>query len=41
MYVRDWNLHMLCGKEILAGPNRFESALLVGEGDSIPDLHRS
>jgi hypothetical protein len=31
----DLDLHMSCGKEILAGPNRFESPLLLGEEDSI------
>jgi hypothetical protein len=31
----DLNLHMSCGKETLAGPNRFESSLLLGEEDSI------
>jgi hypothetical protein len=29
------NLNMSCGKETLAGPNRFESPLLLGEEDSI------
>jgi hypothetical protein len=31
----DLDLHMSCGKETLAGPNRFESPLLLGEEDSI------
>jgi hypothetical protein len=31
----DLDLHMSCGMEILAGPNRFESPLLLGEEDSI------
>jgi hypothetical protein len=35
------NLHMLCGKETLAGPNQFESPLLLGEEDSSTVLHRS
>jgi hypothetical protein len=29
------NLHMSIGKETPAGPNRFESPLLLGEEDSI------
>jgi hypothetical protein len=32
----DLDLHMSCGKETPAEPNRFESPLLLGEGDSIP-----
>jgi hypothetical protein len=28
-------LYMSCGKEILAGPNQFESPQLLGEEDSI------
>jgi hypothetical protein len=28
-------LHMSCGKETLAGPNRFESTQLLGEEDLI------
>jgi hypothetical protein len=31
----DLDLHMLCGKETPAGPNRFESPQLLGEEDSI------
>jgi hypothetical protein len=31
----DLDLHMSCGKETLARPNRFESPLLLGEDDSI------
>jgi hypothetical protein len=31
----DLDLHMSCGMETLAGPNRFESPLLLGEEDSI------
>jgi len=31
----DPDLHMLCGKETPARPNRFESPLLLEEGDSI------
>jgi hypothetical protein len=30
----DVDLHMSCGKETPAGPNRFESPLLLGEEDS-------
>jgi hypothetical protein len=38
MYVGtglDPSLHMSCGKETLAGPNQFESPLLLSEEDSI------
>jgi hypothetical protein len=31
----DLDLHMSCGKETPAGPNRFESPWLLGEEDSI------
>jgi hypothetical protein len=31
----DLDLHMLCGKETPAGPNRFESPQLLSEEDSI------
>jgi hypothetical protein len=31
----DLDLHMSCGKETPAGPNRFESLQLLGEEDSI------
>jgi hypothetical protein len=31
----DLDLHISCGKETPAGPNRFESSLLLDEGDSI------
>jgi hypothetical protein len=31
----DLDLHMSCGMETLARPNRFESPLLLGEEDSI------
>jgi hypothetical protein len=31
----DLDLHMSCGKETLARPNRFESPQLLGEEDSI------